>query len=205
MGISGAGKSTLLNMIAAVEWPDSGTILWSFPDNNEQIRWSSRGPSSRQVTRLRRNYFGYAFQDSTLIPNLRVCDNLAYPLLLKGYSNQDALRKSRDCLESILVREEEDIDNLFRRFPSKLSGGQRQRVALVQAMIHDPYVIFADEPTGSLDHSTRKLVMKVLYDWVDDPNYSGKRYLIWVHCSKNEPGNKGTLHVDSSSHVWRRR
>ena len=95
---------------------------------------------------------------------------------------------------------------LFERFPAQLSGGQRQRVALVQAMIHNPYVLFADEPTGSLDRETRKQVMNVLYAWVDEPQQRGKRLLLWVTHHENDPRDSGVqrmLYIKSGSCEWR--
>ena len=76
MGVSGAGKSTLLNIMAAIEWPHAGSIAWSFPDHAE-IAWSRNGPSAPEARKLRCEYFGYAFQDSTLMAHLRIKDNLA--------------------------------------------------------------------------------------------------------------------------------
>ncbi len=207
IGKSGAGKSTLLNLMAAIEWPCKGTISWSFPDNTE-IEWTQYGSSAYEARMLRRKYFGFAFQDSTLIPHLRVCDNLSYPLLFKGYSTKESYETALNTLNRVLLEDEKKYsDDLFRRFPSKLSGGQRQRVALVQAIIHEPYVLFADEPTGSLDSSTRKQVMKMLYNWVDDPEYKGKRLLVWVTHHDNDPDDAGAswnLFIESGSYQWRR-
>lgn len=206
MGVSGAGKSTLLNIMAAIEWPHHGTVTWSFPDHTE-ITWTHDGPSVPEARKLRREYFGLAFQDSTLMAHLRVGDNLCYPLLLKGYSTKKASDIARQALEKVLLEDEKkNRDEFFTRFPSQLSGGQRQRVALVQAMIHDPYILFADEPTGSLDRETRKQVMKVLYEWVDDPENKGKRLLLWVTHHENDPRDSGvqhTLYIKSGSCQWK--
>jgi ABC-type lipoprotein export system ATPase subunit len=205
MGVSGAGKSTLLNIMAAIEWPHRGTVSWQFPDN-AYIEWSGTGPSPSEVRKLRREYFGYAFQDSTLMAHLRICENLSYPLEFKGYSSKQAHEIAWETLEKVLLSEEKkQKDELFKRFPSQLSGGQRQRVALVQAMIHDPYVLFADEPTGSLDRETRKQVMEVLYEWVDDWQHTGKRLLLWVTHHENDPRDAGVhhmLYVRSGLHEW---
>jgi putative ABC transport system ATP-binding protein len=206
MGVSGAGKSTLLNIMAAIEWPHHGTISWRFPDSTV-ISWSHDGPSGAEARKLRREYFGYAFQDSTLMPHLQIRENLSYPLEFKGYSSKQAHNIAWEALEKVLLAEEkQQKDELFKRFPAQLSGGQRQRVALVQAMIHDPYVLFADEPTGSLDRETRKQVMKVLYEWVDDREHYGKRLLLWVTHHENDPRDADVhhmLYIRSGSHEWR--
>lgn len=205
MGVSGAGKSTLLNIMAAIEWPQRGTVTWKFPDN-ATIEWGLNGPSTTEARRLRREYFGYAFQNSTLIPHLRIGENLCYPLQLQGCSAGQARDMALNALEKVLLETEKaQKDELFTRFPAQLSGGQRQRVALIQAMIHDPYVLFADEPTGSLDRETRKQVMQVLYDWVGEPEFLGKRLLLWVTHHENDPRDAGVhhmLHIAGGRHVW---
>lgn len=205
MGVSGAGKSTLLNIMAAIEWPNYGTVAWTFPDKSV-IRWGHDGPSGPEARKLRRKYFGYAFQDSTLMPHLQIRENLSYPLEFKGYSSKQAHEIAWKALEKVLLAEEkQQQDELFTRFPSQLSGGQRQRVALVQAMINDPYVLFADEPTGSLDRETRKQVMQVLYEWVDDQEHIGQRLLLWVTHHENDPRDANVhqmLYVRSGRHEW---
>ncbi|PID58505.1 ABC transporter ATP-binding protein [candidate division KSB3 bacterium] len=205
MGKSGAGKSTLLNLMAAVEWPDTGGISWEFPDRDAPITWSKNGPSPAQVRLLRRRYFGFAFQDSTLLTHMSVRENLSYPLILNGLPPCQAYEAAWNALDRVLLDDERSYKNeLFRQFPSKLSGGQRQRTALVQAMIHNPCVLFADEPTGSLDRATRKQVMQSLYNWVDDQRYCGKRLLLWVTHHENDPCDAGAqwiLKVDSGSHT----
>ncbi len=206
MGKSGSGKSTLLNLMAAIEWPHSGSISWTFPGETEIKSWSKNGLSAKEAKMLRREYFGYAFQNSTLIPHLRVCDNLCYPLLFKGDSEKKARKAALEKLEHVLLEDEkENIEDLFKRFPSKLSGGQQQRIALVQAMIHNPCVIFTDEPTGSLDRDTRKQVMKVLYEWTDDPEYRGERLLVWVTHHHRDPidaGVESCIWIDGGIPDW---
>jgi ABC-type lipoprotein export system ATPase subunit len=206
MGVSGAGKSTLLNIMAAIEWPHCGTVSWTFPDNTK-ITWTQDGLSASEARKLRCEYFGYAFQSSTLMPHLRICDNLCYPLQFKGYSTKKAYHTAWEALEKVLLDDEKkQKDELFKRFPSQLSGGQRQRVSLVQAMIHDPYVLFADEPTGSLDRETRKQVMNVLYEWVDDREHKGSRLLLWVTHHENDPRDSGVdrkLYIKSGLHEWK--
>lgn len=188
MGISGAGKSTLMNIMSTIVWPHSGKIQWSFPDGRT-AEWGKKGMYPGKASVLRRKYFGYAFQDNTLIPHLSVRDNLCYPLLLRGYSNREAADRAKELLIKVLIEEKENINDLFNRFPSKLSGGQRQRVALVQSMVHDPCVIFADEPTGSLDRFTRRKVMKVLEGWADDQEFMDKRLLLWVTHHEKDPAD----------------
>jgi ABC-type lipoprotein export system ATPase subunit len=186
LGISGAGKTTLLNLMAGMEWPHEGTIRWRFPDN-KIIEWGPKGLSAVHASQLRRRYFGYSFQSSTLIEHLNVRDNLCYQLMLKN-KRRPCVKTAGKALETLFKTESgSSIEDILNRFPSTLSGGEKQRIALLQAMIHKPSVIFADEPTGSLDRKTRTEVMKTLYKWVDDPVHKGRRLLIWVTHHEMDP------------------
>jgi len=190
MGISGAGKSTLMNIMAAIEWPHSlgSRIEWIFADGN-RFEWGGDGPTPAQLFELRRNYFGYAFQASTLIPHLNIAQNLTYPLEIRGVRKSIAKEKMEQVIRTISMN---SIDNLINRYPGELSGGELQRIALMQSMIYDPAVMFADEPTGSLDPETRNTVMRVLTDWVDEDPTS--RMLIWVTHHENDPQANGCNH-----------
>jgi len=176
MGPSGQGKSTLLYLMAALKWPSEGQITWTFPDN-KTCSWDKKGPTSKEAAWLRRERFGFAFQDNTLSSHLTVLENIAYPLVLKGESWSKAYKKAEAQLPKVLLHDEE-MDEFIKSFPAELSGGQQQRVALAQAMIHDPWVLFADEPTGQLDYRTRLQVMNVLREWVKAD--TSKHRLIWV-------------------------
>ena len=192
IGHTGAGKSTLLNILAGMEWPHRGTVRWSFPKNGDMY-WGPSGEhlTEAQVRQLRQHYFGYAFQSSTLISHLTVGDNLCYPLIFQGYSAEKAKETARQALLDVLLDNEHD-DGIFQRFPNTLSGGQLQRVALAQSIVHDPYVLFADEPTGSLDYDTRKKVMGLLDRWLRKSEEDGKeRMLFWVTHHQNDPGDHG--------------
>jgi putative ABC transport system ATP-binding protein len=114
---------------------------------------------------LRRGYFGFSFQNSTLSSYLTVIENIAYPLLVQGISWQLAGEQAKTTLRAVLLSHEQLV-SLAQRFPNQLSGGQRQRVALAQALVHNPYVLFADEPTGQVDLPSRQQVMNVLKRWV---------------------------------------
>lgn len=176
IGRSGGGKSTLLETLATMLSPTNGKISWTFFDNNNSISfsWSRENPlSTSDIALLRTSYFGFAFQDTTLTSSLTVLENLIYPQKL--VNPEIAIEKASLRLNQVFTDEKKDR-HIAQQYPHQLSGGQRQRVALLQAMINDPYVLFADEPTGNLDIETRKEVMEVIEVW---QKHTGGLFL-WV-------------------------
>ncbi len=206
MGPSGAGKSTLMNLLAGVVWPSgaSGRIAWRFPDGAE-FAWGVEGPRPANLVRLRQRYFGYAFQTATLQPHLTIGENLAYRLTLTGTPRRAALSRAEALLASVFGTDRAYARRLLGRFDTQVSGGEKQRIALMQALIHDPYVLFADEPTGSLDHVTRSEVMGVLHRWLDhEPE---QRLLVWVTHHENDPVDNGSdrrVEVADQGCAWQR-
>ncbi len=137
MGPSGCGKSTLLNLIGGLDTPTSGSVEI---DGSEISRMSDD-----EVTRLRRERIGFVFQFFNLIPVLDAVENAALPLLLEGMSSGDARAHAREWLTRLGLE-----DRLTSR-PDQLSGGQQQRVAVARALVTEPALVLADEPTGNLD------------------------------------------------------
>jgi putative ABC transport system ATP-binding protein len=150
MGPSGSGKSTLLHCLAGLLRPDSGEVHFagrridSLPD--------------RERVELRRTQFGFVFQFGQLVPELPAVENVALPLLLAGRRRREALAAAESWLSRL------GLDGLGERLPGQLSGGQGQRVAMARALILEPTVVFADEPTGSLDSVAADEVMELLVD-----------------------------------------
>lgn len=148
MGPSGSGKSTLLHTLAGIIKPDSGKVYFggSRIDNlNDHGR-----------TMLRRTKFGFVFQFSQLVPELTAIDNVAVPLLLNGIPRGEAYHRAEQWLNKVGI-----ADAKLNHLANQLSGGQIQRVAIARAMVINPEVLFADEPTGSLDSLNSELVMKM--------------------------------------------
>ncbi|MDO4271857.1 MAG: ABC transporter ATP-binding protein, partial [Candidatus Saccharibacteria bacterium] len=150
MGPSGSGKSTLLHALAAITKPDSGKIYF----NGNRID----NLNDKQRTILRRTKFGFVFQFSQLVPELSAIDNVAVPLLLNGLSKKEAYVKARKWLNTVGIGDK--ADNLA----TELSGGQQQRVAIARAMVIEPEVLFADEPTGSLDSLNSERIMQLFIE-----------------------------------------
>jgi len=148
MGPSGSGKSTLLHCLAGILVPKRGEIYFS------GRRLDTLSDNERSA--LRRDTFGFVFQFGQLVPELTAEENVALPLLLGGLRRSEALGRSREWFKRL------GIDGLEGRRSGELSGGQAQRVALARGLVADPKVLFADEPTGSLDSLTGELVMELL-------------------------------------------
>ncbi|HEX9032327.1 MAG TPA: ABC transporter ATP-binding protein [Streptosporangiaceae bacterium] len=148
MGPSGSGKSTLLHCLAGIYTPDSGEVWF----DGQQLDTLS----DARRTELRRTEFGFVFQFGQLVPELTVADNIALPLLLNRERRKTAYAKADSWLPRL------GLDDLGGRRTGELSGGQAQRVAVARALVAHPKVLFADEPTGSLDTLTGEMVMDLL-------------------------------------------
>jgi putative ABC transport system ATP-binding protein len=148
MGPSGSGKSTLLHCLAGILRPDAGEVHY------EGRRIDDLSEARR--SELRRERFGFVFQFGQLVPDLTALENVSLPLRLAGAKRVEAARRSQAWLERM------DLAEVAASHPSDLSGGQAQRVAVARAMVAEPRVIFADEPTGSLDSLNGEMVMELL-------------------------------------------
>ena len=149
-GPSGSGKSTLLHCLAGVFTPDRGQV-WFRGRRLDQLSDAAR-------TRLRRTAFGFVFQFGQLVPELTCVENVALPLRLNGTSRKEAERAALTWMERL------EVDDLGKKRPGEVSGGQGQRVAVARALVTDPRVLFADEPTGALDSLNGERVMDLLTD-----------------------------------------
>jgi len=148
MGPSGSGKSTLLHCLAGILAPDSGEVHFD-GQRLDMMREAER-------SRLRRDRFGFVFQFGQLVPELTAEENVALPLLLGGTRREEALREARGWFGRL------DLQGMERHRTGEMSGGQSQRVALARGLVGHPDVLFADEPTGSLDSLNGELVMGLL-------------------------------------------
>jgi putative ABC transport system ATP-binding protein len=148
MGPSGSGKSTLLHCLAGILVPDSGEVLF-----NDQRVDTMR---EQERSALRRDHFGFVFQFGQLVPELTAVENVALPLLLAGVRRTQALKVAGEWFARL------DIAGMELQRSGEMSGGQAQRVALARSLVAHPEVVFADEPTGSLDSLNGELVMKLL-------------------------------------------
>ncbi len=147
-GPSGSGKSTLLYVVALLLRPRSGSLLWDGRPVD--------GLPDAERSRLRAAHSGFVFQDAMLDPARTVLDNVCESALFAGSDLRGARRRARGLLEEL------GVDHRAVHRPGEISGGQAQRVALCRALLEDPEVIFADEPTGNLDHESAEVVWQTL-------------------------------------------
>lgn len=146
-GRSGSGKSTLLYQMSLLDYPTSGEVLIN-GKNVENLDEEKR-------VLFRRNNFGFIFQDYALLPSLTAAENVMLPLLMQGLNRIEANKKSETALKTVELADK--INNL----PSQLSGGQQQRVSIARAIVHNPKILFADEPTANLDSESSKMVLDI--------------------------------------------
>ncbi len=165
LGNSGSGKSTLLNLIAGIDLPDQGEVL---------IQGKSLGQlSEKKRTLLRRKKMGFVFQSFNLIPTLNVEENLMLPLEMNGIPNNSGIIPQMLGGLNLQGREES--------YPDRLSGGEQQRVAVARALMHQPSLLLADEPTGNLDGETSQETLKLINHFV---HRSGTTMIIATHSQK---------------------
>jgi putative ABC transport system ATP-binding protein len=150
MGASGSGKSTLLHLMAGLASPDSGRVVIRGQDLG--------GMNDRELTLFRRRHIGLVFQAFNLIPTLTAEENIALPLLLDGKHSADAAPKIAELTETL------GLASRRQHRPDAMSGGEQQRVAIGRALVTDPAVLLADEPTGNLDSVNSKAVCELLRD-----------------------------------------
>ena len=167
VGRSGSGKSTLLNLISGIDRPTSGSVIVDGTDLTTL--------DERARTLFRRERIGFIFQFFNLIPLLTVEENLLLPLELLGRADAQGRARARGLLERV------GLADRGRAYPDRLSGGEQQRVAVARALVHDPALVLADEPTGNLDAETAKVVLELLDQLVRE---QGKTVVMVTHSAE---------------------
>lgn len=168
MGSSGAGKSTLLYALSGMDKPTLGRITYA----GEEIT----GLNDDRLAIFRRKHCGFVFQQIHLVDSMSIMDNAISAGMLTGQKQKDLKKKALSLFERVGISED-----MTRKFPAQLSGGEAQRGAMVRALINDPDVVFADEPTGALNSAGVKAVLDVL----TDINNSGQTVLMVTHDVKS--------------------
>ncbi len=153
IGESGSGKSTLLHLLAGLEPPDAGTIEFLLPSGTTYM--ITRGTEDEHAAFRIRN-IGFVFQYHHLLSDFTAVENVAIPALLRGISATAAQKQALHLLELV------GVSHRAQHYPTQLSGGEQQRVAIARALINEPLIVFADEPTGNLDHANAVRVIELL-------------------------------------------
>lgn len=163
MGPSGSGKSTCMNLIGCLDRPSEGRVLVGGVD--------TAGLADRDLAALRNRSIGFVFQQFHLLPRLDIAKNVEVPLLYAGIPPRERRRRAMEALEKV------GLADRARHRPSELSGGQRQRAAIARALVNEPSILLADEPTGALDSATGRAVLGLF----DDINRLGTTVIIVTH------------------------
>jgi ABC-type lipoprotein export system ATPase subunit len=150
MGASGVGKTTFLNLLGALDRPTEGTILLDGEDIHAK--------DEREKARLRNEKIGFVFQFYHLLPEFSALENVFLPLLIRGLDRQEALMRAKEILKEVF------LEDKAQQKPGQLSGGEQQRVAVARALVNDPHLLLADEPTGNLDWRTGEAIMGLIQD-----------------------------------------
>jgi len=163
MGPSGSGKSTLMNLLGCLDSPSRGEY-WL---NGIEVSTMHDG----ELAEVRNKQIGFVFQTFNLLPRLSALENVALPLVYAGFSREERLEKAKKVLESVGLG-----DRMYHK-PNELSGGQRQRVAVARALVNDPAIILADEPTGNLDTKTSYEIMTLF----EEIHQAGNTVILVTH------------------------
>jgi len=156
LGTSGSGKSTLLNLLAGLEKPTKGSIVF-MGKPLEKL-------NETQLALYRQKYIGFVFQSYNLLPTLTALENVTLPLIFRKIPKRKRVKAARTMLKAV------GLGNRWRHKPSELSGGQQQRVSMARAFVNDPQVVFADEPTGNLDTKTTLEMMDLITNMARERN-----------------------------------
>ncbi len=158
VGESGSGKSTLLNIIAGIDSITSGSVI---AGTKKSGQWDLSSISESKMSEYRSRFIGLIFQFHYLLKDFTALENVYMPALIAGMSKKEALERAKGLLEDVGISERAG------HLPSQLSGGERQRVAVARALINNPTLILADEPTGNLDPANAQKIGQLLFSMVD--------------------------------------
>ena len=177
IGPSGSGKSTMMHIIGGLDTPTSGQILFDGRDISRH--------KDKEMARFRNEEIGFVFQAFNLENTQTALENVMMPLIFSGMGRSERKKKAMKALEQV------ELSNLAKHKPSEMSGGQRQRVSIARALVNDPKIIFADEPTGNLDSKTGDNIMKLFHD-LNDKGYT---FIMVTHNPEEADKAKRVVHI----------
>ena len=177
MGESGSGKTTLLNILAALDKPTAGNVLLDGTDIT--------AIKEKNIAKFRRDNLGFVFQEFNLLDNFTVCDNVLLPLVLMGMPHDTMMKKLTPTAKNLGITE------FLDKYPYEISGGQKQRTAAARAMITEPKILLADEPTGALDSKSSDELLSLFAKFNED----GQTILMVTHSVKAASRAKRVLFI----------
>lgn len=166
MGESGSGKTTLLNILASLDKPTSGTVMLNGTDTTKI--------GEKEISKFRRDNLGFVFQDFNLLDTFSIRDNIFLPLVLQGKYVKEMEERMRPIVKRL------EIDGILDKFPYEVSGGQKQRTAVARALITNPQLVLADEPTGALDSRASEHILKIF----EEINRDGQTIIMVTHSAR---------------------
>lgn len=182
MGPSGSGKSTLMHILGCLDTPSSGSYTLA----GETVS----SMSSRELARVRNKQIGFVFQNFNLLPRIDLVSNVALPLVYHGsIGRNERLNKATDHLTRV------GLNHRLKHRPNELSGGERQRAAIARALVNEPSILLADEPTGNLDSTTGKEIMDIL----DRLSAEGKTVVLVTHDSNVAGHARRVVHMQDGA------
>src|SRR5574344_851968 len=184
VGPSGAGKTTLLQIMGTLDKPDEGTV-WIGDVNVERMR-------QRELSRLRNRHVGFVFQFHQLLPEFTALENVMIPAYISNASKSEARRRAKDLLQFMGLADRAGHKS------NQLSGGEKQRVAVARALVNNPSVVFADEPSGSLDSKNKAELHQLFFDLRDK---LGQTFVIVTHDEHLASITDRTIHLNDGQIV----
>ncbi|HJR52319.1 MAG TPA: ABC transporter ATP-binding protein [Gemmatimonadota bacterium] len=179
VGASGAGKSTLLHLLGGLDRPTHGEVILA--------EWHLSRLSDAELSRIRSRLLGFVFQFHHLLLEFSAAENVALPLLIQGMEPAAADAQARAILEEV------GLGHRFEHRPSALSGGEQQRVAFARALVHDPVVILADEPSGNLDRPNSERLHDLMFDLASE---KGVSFVVATHDERLAERTDRLLHIE---------
>lgn len=178
VGPSGAGKTTLLQIMGTLDTPDTGTILIDGTDVTHL--------KDKELARFRNQRLGFVFQFHQLLPEFTALENVCIPALIAGRSKKQATERAKELLDFL------NLSERAKHKPSELSGGEKQRIAVARALINNPAIILADEPSGSLDTKNKEELHRLFFDLRDK---FGQTFVIVTHDETLSQITDRTIHI----------
>ena len=178
VGPSGAGKTTLLQIMGTLDKADAGTV--------EIAGTSVMGMKEKELSAFRNRNIGFVFQFHQLLPEFTALENVMIPALIGGASSGEAMRRAKEVLDLL------DLSDRISHKPAELSGGEKQRVAVARALMNNPAVVFADEPSGSLDSHNKEELHRLFFDLRDK---LGQTFVIVTHDEGLARMTDRTIHI----------